>query len=171
MSYEYGKSITVSTPDGRAIPAQVGDWNNGDPVIHVRAYQIEMPESELRSDGWGVPQLSSKTAPDAGMEDANIMDDFDGKMQDVSSFHDTGLGESAIKSAALRIINTLLSEEGGIPMPASPETYHHVPQKQYRSPVGRGGGGDAKPRKPSCRNCGSYTHTADRCPMQGAAVL
>lgn len=105
MTYRYGASLPVVTPEGRTVSAQMGDWNNGDPTVHVDSYQMEAPLSELQSQGWKVPQLGAHGQEDSFEGDeteASIMNDAHGQLEKDSSFH------TAYESAARRIVNRLL---------------------------------------------------------------
>jgi hypothetical protein len=59
MTYQYGASITVVTPAGKSIQAQVGEMTDDGPVIIVPSYQMEVSANQLRAEGWQVPEFEA----------------------------------------------------------------------------------------------------------------
>lgn len=73
MQYRYGASVRLVAPTGRVVAGQLGDYNDGDPIIHVPAYQIEAPSGILAEEGWEVPSLEPEGVASYAVEAAEIV--------------------------------------------------------------------------------------------------
>lgn len=73
MQYRYGANVRLVAPTGRVVAGQVGDWNDGDPIIHVAAYQIEAPSGILAEEGWEVPTFEAEGVASYAVEATEIV--------------------------------------------------------------------------------------------------
>lgn len=73
MQYRYGANLRLVAPTGRVVAGQLGDWNDGDPIIHVPSYQIEAPLGILAEEGWEIPSLEPEGVASYAVEAAEIV--------------------------------------------------------------------------------------------------
>ena len=63
IRYQYGFPVTVVTPDGRQVQAQMVDYSNreNDVDLFIPSYQYTASAAQLRSEGWTVPDFERAT--------------------------------------------------------------------------------------------------------------
>lgn len=63
IRYQYGFPVTVVTPNGRQIQAQMVDYSSreNDVELFIPTYQYSASSAQLRSEGWTVPDFERVT--------------------------------------------------------------------------------------------------------------
>lgn len=152
MRYEYGAPVTVITPAGKSVSAQLGDFNGGDPIVHVTSYMIEAPAGVLREEGWQVPEIGGHATPYEPSTTTGTSTMKPGRTQ----FN--AVPQHELEADAARIVNNLLEVDEKPP----------APKPLLQKPVGRE---EPERKKKHCSYCGSYAHSSDKCPLRDRAVI
>jgi hypothetical protein len=149
MAYQYGALLTVISPTGRSVKAQVGEMTPDGPMIYIQSHQMESPANVLRQEGWQIPDIKEVNSP--------VRPSF---------------SRESLEADAAIIVDALLNPTIDSPLKLPTQLKFHSPPVPKHGAVGR------EPyilrhQLPHCRHCGSRSHKSAECPYQhnGVAII